>query len=168
MDDGRDEVDVRDLEFATTTESDSSWRTVLLSDGNSVVDNHPYFFGTTNDRDSTILSEFGWNLPPPHSVAESSCGSEFHRIIESDLAGNDANCYNSLVGSGSTTVAAGTTITTSISGSVAAASSTVASAGMAVEAEHQPMVSSSSSEDQPEKSTTTSVGSADMPPAETA
>ncbi|KAL2519300.1 putative WRKY transcription factor 57 [Abeliophyllum distichum] len=124
--DGKEKVDPE-----LTTES--SWRV----GGGGVSDNvNEFFFGS--DRESSILSEFGWNIP-----AESSCGLGDSDRIDSNLAGESRSDYVSVSAPQRTTEL------------------------MAVVEKGEASVSSSSSEDQPEKSTA-SGGSSAKPPAATA
>nr|XP_027095755.1 probable WRKY transcription factor 57 [Coffea arabica]XP_027095756.1 probable WRKY transcription factor 57 [Coffea arabica]XP_027095757.1 probable WRKY transcription factor 57 [Coffea arabica] len=156
-----------DVDPAVTTES-SCWRSVLGDATDSMVDN-VYFFGTAttsinDDRDTSILSEFGWNLPPPPPHSGTSAGllhSGFDRIItDSDLAGNDTH----------TTLFARENENTSAADDAATPATAAASASVDVEAaEPQPMtMSSSSSDDLPEKSTASGGSSADKQPSDTA
>ncbi|CAL5354986.1 unnamed protein product [Camellia sinensis] len=100
----------------TDLSAESSWS--FGGDSESV-----YLFGGS-DRESSILSEFGWNLRP-----EAGSFSHFDRIgMEEDLAGNDqpkSTCSTSTTGGG----------------------------GTVVQATSNRSMSSSSSEDLPEKST---------------
>ncbi|CAI9096488.1 OLC1v1032650C1 [Oldenlandia corymbosa var. corymbosa] len=171
-DEVKDEMEVADLDFA---ESESSWSTTLLSHGNSVVDgsSNAYFFGTGHDRDTAILNDFGWNLLPP--------GNEFHRMIDSDLAGNNYYYDYNLVASETTAAglaasAAASSSSVDMSGDVnntATVATTRTTTGVVdgeQQQQQQMMSSSSSDQDLPEKSTitTTSGGSTDIPPTETA
>jgi len=119
----------------TGAASESSWS---LGGGDDESDN-VYFFGTSStDRESSILTEFGWNFQPDgnRDVRAGGDGNRFHRIDE-DLAGN------------STTTASVTepTVTEKIT--------------------DEP-VSSSCSDDPPEKSTASGSSSASRPPSDTA
>uniref|UniRef100_A0A5B6ZA16 Putative WRKY transcription factor 57 n=1 Tax=Davidia involucrata TaxID=16924 RepID=A0A5B6ZA16_DAVIN len=139
--DDKDKVDPA-TEFSAAA---SSWP--LGGDSDSV-----YFFG--NDRESSILSEFGWNLHP--ETAEGSGGDtggfgDFDRIDvdeRSGLAGNQQPQESS-----------------SAAQSCAGPAVQVGPTGDA--STSNPSVSSSSSEDPPEKSTA-SGGSGGKPPTETA
>lgn len=162
MDDGRGKGDV---DPAVTSES-SCWRSVL---GDASDSDNVYFFGTAtssinDDRDTSILSEFGWSLPPPPHAGSSSAGllhTGFDRIItDSDLAGNDTHPTLFARESENTTADAADT----------PPATTAASASVDVEAaEPQPMtMSSSSSDDPPEKSTASAGSTADRQPSDTA
>ncbi|KAJ6312200.1 hypothetical protein OIU77_013862 [Salix suchowensis] len=110
--------DKSNLDPGTELTSESSW--TLGHDSDSVN----YFF--SNDRESSILSEFGWNLQPD----EPSRFKVLDQVVEeerSDLAGNLEIQRSSGAGPARS------------SGSVSTS--------------NYPSVSSSSSEDPPEKST---------------
>lgn len=128
-------------EFTGAT-TESSWS---LGGGDDESDN-VYFFGTSStDRESSILTEFGWNFQPHgnRDVRASGDGSRFDRIDE-DLAGNS------------------TTTTASVSASVSITEPTV------TEKITDEPVSSSCSDDPPEKSTASGSSSASRPPSDTA
>ncbi|CAK9186184.1 unnamed protein product [Ilex paraguariensis] len=116
----------------------SSWG--LGGDSDSVYS----FFG--NDRESTILNEFGWNLQTPDTAGSEAGGIREFDPIESELAGNSA--VQSLPERDS----AFQEVQTGIIEKVGDASIS------------NPSVSSSSSEDHPEKST----ASGGKQPSETA
>ncbi|OMO71974.1 DNA-binding WRKY [Corchorus olitorius] len=133
--------------------SDSSWS---LPSGpvDSVSDGVNYFF----DRESSILSEFGWNLHPVdhqshHDIerfAELDRAESCSRPL--DLAGNfsaSQSCAASAAAAGS-------------GGGGGSSSGTASNPGLSadVSTSNNPSVSSSSSEDPPEKST----GSGGKPP----
>ncbi|XVF03232.1 hypothetical protein REPUB_Repub04eG0243800 [Reevesia pubescens] len=123
--------------------SDSSW--TLTGGPDSVsVDSVNYFF----DRESSILSEFGWTLQPDH-VEEIERFSELNRTdTRPDLAGNFSRsqcCGSASAGGGG---GSGSGTATNPGGSADVSTS------------NNPSVSSSSSEDPPEKST----GSGGKPP----
>lgn len=120
--------------------SDSSWS--LPAGPDSVSDSVNYFF----DRESSILSEFGWNLQPDH--VDRFC--ELDRTdTRPDLAGNFS-------GSQSCGAAA---VATSAGGGLG--SGTASNPGGSTDVStSNPSVSSSSSEEPPEKST----GSGGKPP----
>lgn len=180
MDDDKERLDMDPVSEFTTQSSSCCW-SVLHGGVNDPVDN-VYFFGTNCDRDSSILSDFGWNLPPPPtamSEPSGSCGvgggyGEFDRMIDSNLAGNciegSANVSESVPTFAPS--AAPTTTTTSsggCGGGGGGGGSGVGDGGVIgtdVDAEPQPLASSSSSEEQPEKSTA-SGGSASKQPTET-
>ncbi|CAI9785278.1 unnamed protein product [Fraxinus pennsylvanica] len=107
--------------------TESSWR---LGGGDE------FFFGS--DKDSSILSEFGWNIP-----AETSCGVGDSDRIDSNFGGESTSDYVSVP-----------------------APRRTATEPTAVEEKVEASVSSSSSEDQPEKSMAS--GDSSQPPAETA
>lgn len=162
MDDDRDRLDMDPVSEFNTTVSSSGWTLPGAADAHDSVDN-VYFFGSNSDR---ILSEFGWNLPPPpaatHAFKEpgGSCSArggygELDRIIDSDLAGN---CDKTSIVPESTTSTFATTAATTSSGGYGGGGG----CGGEMDAEQQPVASSSSSEDQPEKSTA-SGGSASKP-----
>ncbi|KAK6280944.1 hypothetical protein POUND7_014769 [Theobroma cacao] len=119
--------------------SDSSW---TLPGPDPVSDSVNYFF----DRESSILSEFGWNLQPDQAEEIERFGELDRTATRPDLAGNFSGSQSSgaaaaaAAGSGSGTA-------TNPSGSADVSTS-------------NPSVSSSSSEDPPEKST----GSGGKPP----
>ena len=115
--------------------SDSSWK--LAGGHDSVSDSVNYFF----DKESTILSEFGWNLPPDHAGDEIEPFGELDWTeSKPDLAGNF---------SGSRGFDGGVAAAACGSGSGTASNP----GGSADVSTSNPSVSSSSSEDQPEKST---------------
>ncbi|KAE8661440.1 UDP-glucose 6-dehydrogenase-like isoform 1 [Hibiscus syriacus] len=123
--------------------SESSW--TLSGEGpDSVSNSVNYFF----DMESTsILSEFGWDLPPDHAV-EFGRFAEFNRTeAMPELAGNF---------SGSQSCAAADDHGARCSGSGTASNP----GGSADVSTSNPLVSSSSSEDPPDKST----GSGGKPP----
>lgn len=122
-DDHREKIDPQ-----TNFYTESSWRL-----GDDSVDSAAYFFGS-DDRESSILSEFGWNLQPDNSVS----GADFDRI-DSNFGGNR-------------TLA---TLPESSDGTITGSETPVQSIRSAEV--NNPSVSSSTSEDLPEKST----GSAD-------
>ncbi|KAA8529364.1 hypothetical protein F0562_033837 [Nyssa sinensis] len=134
--DDKDKVDPG-TEFSAV----SSWP--LGGDSDSV-----YFFG--NDRENSILSEFGWNLQTMEGSGGDAAGfGEFDRIDvdeSSGLAGNQQ------LPESSAAQCAGAAVQVSPVGDASTSN---------------PSVSSSSSEDQPEKSTA-SGGSGGKPPPETA
>ncbi|KAK8522856.1 hypothetical protein V6N13_115803 [Hibiscus sabdariffa] len=110
------------------SDSSSSW-TPTLAGPDSASDGVNYFF----DRESSILSEFGWNILQPDHADEFERFSELDRH---DLAG-DFSCSSKSCG-----VAGGS------------CSGTASNPGGSAEVPTpNPSVSSSSSEDQPEKST---------------
>ncbi|KAA8532917.1 hypothetical protein F0562_032966 [Nyssa sinensis] len=133
--DDKDKIDP-----ATEFSAESSWE--LGGDSDSV-----YLFGS--DRESSILSEFGWNLhleKVEGSGGDTAGFGDFDRIDvdgRSDLAGNQQLPEGSAVQCTGAAVQVGDASTLN------------------------PSVSSSSSEDPPEKSTT-SGGSDGQPPPETA
>lgn len=92
-----DENDNRVDPGITDLSAESSWS--FGGDSESV-----YLFGGS-DRESTILSEFGWNLRP-----EAGSFAHFDRIgMEEDLARNDqpkSTCSTSTTGGGETVVQA--------------------------------------------------------------
>ncbi|XP_057493466.1 probable WRKY transcription factor 57 [Actinidia eriantha] len=124
----------RDDPEATELSAESSWKLGGDSDG-------AYFFGGS-DRESSILSEFGWNFRPDETG--------FDRIGP-DLEGNEEEKFCPESTTGSPVVCGGGTAVGSGPGGEASASN--------------PSVSSSSSEDHPEKSTASGVN---KPPVETA
>ncbi|GFZ10889.1 WRKY DNA-binding protein 57 [Actinidia rufa] len=128
--DDRERVDPE----ATELSAESSWTLGGDSDG-------AYFFGGS-DRESSILSEFGWNFRPEET--------RFDRIVP-DLEGNEEEKLLPDSVTGSAAASGGATAVGSGTGGDASASN--------------PSVSSSSSEDQPEKST---ASGGNKPPAETA
>ncbi|KAH6823251.1 hypothetical protein C2S53_020814 [Perilla frutescens var. hirtella] len=114
----------------------SSWE---LPHQSADVGDHSYFFTSDDYKDSTILNEFGWNIPP-ESSGDGGLGN--FPPIEPDLA-------DDMMRSSSTIVEV------MVEASAASASN--------------PSISSSSSEDQPEKSSASGVSSgAGNPPAEAA
>ena len=120
--------------------SDSSW---TLTGPDSVSDSVNYFF----DRESSVLSEFVWNLQPDHA-------EEIERFCELDRTDTRPDLAAKFCGSqscGAAAVAAG-----GGSGSGTAPNP----GGSADVSTSNPSVSSSSSEDPPEKST----GSGGKPP----
>ncbi|XP_022735300.1 probable WRKY transcription factor 57 [Durio zibethinus] len=117
--------------------SDSSW---TLAGPDSVSDSVNYFF----DRESIILSEFGWNLQPDH-------GDEIERLAELDRTDTKPDLAGNFSGSHSCSASAA-----GVSGSGKASNP----GGSADVSTSNPSVSSSSSEDPPEKST----GSGGKPP----
>ncbi|XVF43202.1 hypothetical protein PTKIN_Ptkin02bG0021700 [Pterospermum kingtungense] len=118
--------------------SDSSWSTLA---GPGSVN---YFF----DRESRLLSEFGWSLQPDHAEEIERFGGLGRTDIRTDLAGNFSGSQSCDV------VAAG--VGGCGSGSVTASNP----GGSADVSTSNPSVSSSSSEDPREKST----GSGGKPP----
>lgn len=172
MDDDKERLDMDPAAEFTTRSSSCCWS--VLPGGHETDDpvDNVYFFGTNCDRDSTsILSDFGWNLPPT-TTATTTSGSygEFDRMIDSNLAGNR------IEGSAINVSESVPIFAPSTSASVSAAATTTSSGGGCgggggvgshdVEVEPQPLASSSSSEEQPEKSTG-SGGSASKLPTET-
>ncbi|XVF85837.1 hypothetical protein PTKIN_Ptkin17bG0149900 [Pterospermum kingtungense] len=120
--------------------SDSSW--TLRGPGESVsVDSVNYFF----DRESSILSEFGWNLQPDHV---DRFGELDRTETRPDLAGN----FSGSQSCGTTAVVAG-------GGSGSGTASNPGGSGD-VSTSNPTSVTSSSSEEPPEKST----GSGGKPP----
>lgn len=124
----------------------SSWE---LRHHSSDEVNHGYFFGS-DYKESSILSEFGWNIPADSSGV---CGCDggfvdFHRI-ELDLAGSRTDNYVSADSS-----APRSDDISSIEPMVVE-EKVVASASPS-----NPSISSSSSEDLPENSTASGVSSA--------
>ena len=110
--------------------SDSSW---TFTGPNSVSDSVNYFF----DRESSILSEFGWNLKPNHAEEIERFGELDRTDTRPDLAGNftgSQSCVAAAAG------ASGSGTASNLGGSTDVSTS-------------NPSVSSSSSEDPPEKST---------------
>ncbi|KAJ9187400.1 hypothetical protein P3X46_002857 [Hevea brasiliensis] len=107
-------------------------------------DNVNYFFA--RDRESSILCEFGWNLPPYHSSSEPSCFGDFDRIDAEDTPDSAGNLgfapksSSALRGS----VSGGHQAGTVGSGSGGGGGGDVSTSN--------PSVSSSSSEDPPDKS----------------
>ncbi|KAF3431558.1 hypothetical protein FNV43_RR26289 [Rhamnella rubrinervis] len=108
--------------------SDSSW--TLGADSDSV-----YFF--SNDRDSSILSEFGWNFHPD----EVNRTSEREQFGDLDGIGGDERSSSDLAGS--------LGLPESSSSGLVSSFPTAAPVGST---SNNPSVSSSSSEDPPEKS----------------
>lgn len=121
--DDKDKIDP-----GTDFSTESSWTLGGDSDG-------VYFFGS--DRESTILSEFGWNLQTDNSEASGADFVDFDRI-DSNFAGNSC-------------------VTLPESSRAPAASAVRCDGGetavQARPAENNQSVSSSTSEDLPEKST---------------
>lgn len=116
------------------SDSSSSW---TLAGPDSVSDSINYFF----DRESSILSELGWNiLQPDHA-------DEIERFVELDRTDASRGLAGNFSGSQSQSCGAAGGVGGSCSG---AASNPVGSAEVPTS---NPSVSSSSSEDQPEKST---------------
>ncbi|KAI3467264.1 hypothetical protein Pfo_023927 [Paulownia fortunei] len=134
--------------------AESSWE--LVRHGSDDV-NHGYFFGS-DYKESSILSEFGWNIP-----AESSgvCGCDGGFVdldrIEPDLAGSRAD---DCVSADSSAPRSDYISRSSIEPMVVEASASPSN----------PSISSSSSEDPPEKSTASGVSSAvpATPPSDSA
>lgn len=141
MDDNKDKVDdplLPGAEFPGAG-AESSW-----SLGGDDESDNVYFFGTGSNRDTGILTEFGWNFQP---AGDRDGGGGFDRI-EKDLAGNIS-----------------TTNTPSVPESTSTATEpTTAAAGKITD---EP-VSSSCSDDPPEKSTASGGSSASRPPSDTA
>lgn len=140
--DEKDKVD-DPLPGGTAAEFDateSSWSLGAESD-------NVYFFGSSTDRDSSILSEFGWNFQPAgdRDGGGGVCAVGFDRIDE-DLAGNSSNT------------------TPSVPESTSTASASEPTAGKITD---EP-ASSSCSDDPPEKSTASGGSSASRPPSDTA
>ncbi|KAL8035434.1 hypothetical protein ABFX02_12G096300 [Erythranthe guttata] len=98
---------------------------------------HDYFFAS-DYRESTILSEFGWNIPAADSSGVCGCDGGFvigSDPIDPDLADSSAHRSSTV-------------------------EQTVADASISASPSNQSLSSSSSHEDPPEKSITTSVSSA--------
>lgn len=107
-------------------------------------DHSSYFFDTHDDyKESTILSEFGWNIPPESSGSD-GVFADFSPI-EPDLAARRAVADSDMISS---------SIEPRVEASAAANSPS------------NPSVSSSSSDEQPEKSS--SSAAAASPPADAA
>ncbi|XP_022776773.1 probable WRKY transcription factor 57 [Durio zibethinus] len=120
--------------------SDSSW--ILAGEPDSVSDSVNYFL----DRESNILSEFGWNLQPDHAEEIERFGELDRTDTRPDLAGNfsvSQSCGEVAGGAGGSGSGTG-----------------LNPGGAADVSTSNPSVSSSSSEDPPEKST----GSGGKPP----
>ncbi|XWS34171.1 hypothetical protein CRYUN_Cryun21dG0017500 [Craigia yunnanensis] len=132
--------DKEGVDPGTEFTSDSSW---TLAGPDSVSDSVNYFF----DRESSILSEFGWNLQPDHAEEIERFGELDRTDTRPDLAGK----FRGSQSFGAAAVASG-----GGSGSGTAPNP----GGSADVSISNPSVSSSSSEDRPEKST----GSGGKPP----
>ncbi|XWS23111.1 hypothetical protein CRYUN_Cryun29cG0093300 [Craigia yunnanensis] len=125
--------DKEGVDPGTEFTSDSSW---TLAGPDSVSDSVNYFF----DRDSSILSEFGWNLQPDHA-------EEIERFVELDRTDTRPDLAGNFTGSQSCVAALA-------AGGGGSGSGTASNPdGSADVSTSNPSVSSSSSEDPPEKST---------------
>lgn len=119
----------------------STWelRHHTADDADVDADHSSYFFDTHDYKESTILSEFGWNIPP-----ESSGVFADFSPIDPDLAASHAVADSDMISS---------SIEPRVEASAAANSPS------------NPSVSSSSSDEQPEKSSGSAAAS---PPADAA
>lgn len=182
MDDDKERLDMDPVSEFTTQSSSCCWS--VLPGGHETDDpvDNVYFFGTNCDRDSNcILSEFGWNLPPPTTTMTTTSMSEpsgsygeLDRMIDSNLAGNpiEGSAINvsesvpTFAPSASASASGAVTTTTTSSGGGGGGGDAGVVGTHDVDVEPQPLASSSSSEEQPEKSTA-SGGSASKQPTET-